>query len=997
MIGQTVSHYYVIEKLGEGGMGAVYLAEDTHLGRRVAIKFLTSTDRHYRARFLREARAVSALSHAHIAAVFDYGETAEEKPYIVMELIRGKTISQLLQHDGLTLGQTVEIVASVADALGEAHHRGIVHRDIKPSNVVVNERGQVKVLDFGLVKQLFGEQTASVDPEARTLYSTRTGSDVIVGTPLYLSPEQASGKSVDGRTDLFSLGSLLYECLTGQSAFSGETLLEIGAQVIHVDPPPPSKLNRDVSPELDRITMKALEKSVDARYQSAEEMLRDLRNVQMTLGTDGGRTLATAAARATPVDQALPTRSLATLTQTLRRPRLSLATLLVAIVLTGVALWAVAHWWRPALHKPPAVAQALYDQGTDALRNGAYYQASMALEQAIKADDEFALAHARLAEAAAELEDSDKAKDELLRARALVPDRARLAVIDALYLDAISATVTRDYVAAIKVYNEIARSSPEDAQVYVDLGRAYEKNDQTDKAVENYVKAVSLKPQYATAYLRAGVVQVRREDTAGATINFDKAETLYKTLGNFEGVDEVQRQRGILFQGIGKYDEARAQFKLALETARTTGNDSQQILALIELSYLAFSEGETVESQDQAKQAVALAQQKHLENLAAGGLLEVGKSFLGRGDYLEAEKYFQQGIQLAHANKLKRREAIGQLNLGTLYILELRTDEGLSLVEQAQTYFQQANYRRDVSLCLSQIARAHRRQGDYQAARAALQQKLNLAEQGGDQPQVAAAYGEIGAVLSEQEQYPEAIDQYDKALSLNRTIGNVINIAFNQANRGDILWKLGRFDEAQQALKEAGEIARQPNSGYKQLIPEVERSSAQMALTQRHFPEAQTRAESSLTMAGTQYQNVTIQAQFTLGLVKAFTGSAAEARKLCDEAVKLATAARDSALMSRALLSSAEAALESGDPHTATEMAMQAQVRFAAGGQQESEWRAWLVAARGNQRLRNNAIAQEQFAHAKQIFSQLEQKWGSEVFERYRARPDIQVYYKQLG
>src|SRR5204862_6656200 len=146
MIGQTVSHYRILKKLGEGGMGAVFLAEDTHLGRRVAIKFLTSTDRHYRARFLREARAVSTLSHAHIAAVFDYGETAEGQPYIVMELVRGKTVSQLLQFDGLTLGQTVEIIASVADALGEAHHHGIVHRDIKPSNVLINERGQVKVL-----------------------------------------------------------------------------------------------------------------------------------------------------------------------------------------------------------------------------------------------------------------------------------------------------------------------------------------------------------------------------------------------------------------------------------------------------------------------------------------------------------------------------------------------------------------------------------------------------------------------------------------------------------------------------------------------------------------------------------------------------------------------------------------------------------------------------------------------------------------------------------
>src|SRR5882672_4967518 len=334
MIGQTVSHYYVIEKLGEGGMGAVYLAEDTHLGRRVAIKFLTATDRHYRARFLREARAVSTLSHSHIAAVFDYGETTEGQPYIVMELIKGKMISELLREGGLTLGQTVEIIASVADALAEAHHLGIVHRDIKPSNVVVNERGQVKVLDFGLAKQLFEETSQHVDSEARTLFSTQTRSDVIVGTPLYLSPEQATGKPVDGRSDLFSLGALFYECLTGQSAFSGGSVLEIGAQIIHVTPPPPSQINPSVPAELDRIALKALEKNIDARYQSADDLVKDLKASLVDLAGDVQPVRGVSTPR-TPLNQRRPTGALTTLSTTLRRQRFSLSAVIVAIALTG--------------------------------------------------------------------------------------------------------------------------------------------------------------------------------------------------------------------------------------------------------------------------------------------------------------------------------------------------------------------------------------------------------------------------------------------------------------------------------------------------------------------------------------------------------------------------------------------------------------------------------------------------------------------------------------
>src|SRR5882724_3626553 len=176
MIGQTVSHYRIIDKLGEGGMGVVYLAEDKHLARRVAIKFLSSTDHHYRARFIREARAVSALSHPNIATVHDYGETDDGKPFIVMEFINGQRLSDLLEGQGITLARAVEIVSAIAEALAEAHHHGIVHRDIKPSNVILTERGQVKVLDFGLVKHLFEEPSTSVDLDADTLYSTQTRS-----------------------------------------------------------------------------------------------------------------------------------------------------------------------------------------------------------------------------------------------------------------------------------------------------------------------------------------------------------------------------------------------------------------------------------------------------------------------------------------------------------------------------------------------------------------------------------------------------------------------------------------------------------------------------------------------------------------------------------------------------------------------------------------------------------------------------------------------------
>src|SRR6185369_13663716 len=470
MIGQTVSHYRILEKLGEGGMGAVYLAEDLHLARRVAIKFLTSTDRHYRARFIREARAVSALSHPNIAIVHDYGETPSDQPFIVMEYVKGKSLSDLLD-EGLTLRRSVEIVSSIAEALGEAHHHGIVHRDIKPSNVLVNERGIVKVLDFGLVKH-FGEQpTSGVDLDARTIFSTQTRSDVIVGTPLYLSPEQATGKDIDGRSDLFALGALLYECLTGHSAFSGASVLEIGAQIIHVTPNPPSKLNPAIPPVLDRVTMKALEKKVEARYQTAAEFLKDLKAAAESLGTNG----VPVSSRSSKGTEGFKrgTNAFATLTMQLRRQRFSLVSVIPAFIATGLAIWAIYYFWPRSYYQPSSAALHWYEQGTESLRNGANYQASKALTQAIQIDDGYALAHARLAQAWAELDYSERAKDELLAATSQ-NGRSSLSPKDALYLDAIRATVTRKFGDAINSYTELARRSPDDGSVYVDLGYAFE-------------------------------------------------------------------------------------------------------------------------------------------------------------------------------------------------------------------------------------------------------------------------------------------------------------------------------------------------------------------------------------------------------------------------------------------------------------------------------------------------------------------------------------------
>jgi Tol biopolymer transport system component len=243
-------------------------------------------------------------------------------------------LNELLNLSALTLTRALEITEAVAEALGAAHAQGIIHRDIKPSNVIVGEDGSVKVLDFGLVKQLQEDTEDDVSPDAATR-AMQTDSNVVVGTPLYLSPEQASGKTLDARSDLFALGALLYESLTGKPAFSGGSTFEIGSRIINDDPPPPSSINPRVPRELDRITLKALEKKVEARYQTASAMLQDLRAARKVLTRDDD----THHTQRLPHSPAGQSSALKSISDTLRRPRVSIGFFLIGMILLGVGLW----------------------------------------------------------------------------------------------------------------------------------------------------------------------------------------------------------------------------------------------------------------------------------------------------------------------------------------------------------------------------------------------------------------------------------------------------------------------------------------------------------------------------------------------------------------------------------------------------------------------------------------------------------------------------------
>ncbi|MEO8433304.1 MAG: tetratricopeptide repeat protein [Pyrinomonadaceae bacterium] len=994
MIGQTVSHYQIVDKLGEGGMGVVYAAVDTHLGRRVAIKFLTAaTVQQYRARFLREARAVSLLSHTNIATVHDYGETPDGQPFIVMELVKGEPLSELLDRSALSLSRAVEVVESVAAALGEAHQQGIIHRDVKPSNVVVTERGQVKVLDFGLVKHLNEEPETEAGANAARQLGTQTRSDVVVGTPLYLSPEQATSGAVDGRSDLFALGALLYECITGQSAFSGSSVMEIGAQVIHVNPPAPSTINPRIPPQLDRITLKALAKKPEQRYQTAAEMIVDLQAVRASLGPEDQRT--TRISR--PAVTAHPS-ALTTLAETLRRPRLSLRFFVVALLVLGLAAWAVPRRWLSSTYKPTTAAEQWYKVGTEALRNGAYYQAGKALEEAIKADPGFALAHARFAEALMEQDYADRANKELIMANQLVPDRSTLSRADALYLDAVNALGTQDFARAIEAYRQIVTQDPGSPQAHLDLGRAYEKNEQIDEAIKSYTEAINREPGYATAYLRAGTLYQRKADTPTASQVFEKADQLFQAMANFEGRTEVLLRRGILLREVNRFPDARSQLQQAYDLAEAHNSDLQKINALIELGVVSYREGLTAEAEQYQKRAIEFAQQTGLETPTVRSLVNLANTLTALGRFDESEKNCKLALDIASRNQSPFLEALGLWSLANLRVQQLKAGEGLQLAEKALTTFRSGNYRSHVAVCLLTIGRARRRKGDYPGAYQALEQRLQLAEHAGNQRQIASCHADMAMVLFEQERYPEALQRYEQSYETYNYLNDKLNLAYNFMNRGNTLWRVGRYADARSALDQAQELANRPEGKYKPVLAEVELIRAQIALSELDFGGAKRRAERALAeSAGRQYEGVPIQAKYTLGLAQAFSGSRSDGARLCHDAVELAKQADDAALLSRALLALAEVQLQEQGAQAALTNAIAAQERFAAAGQQESEWRALVVAASANRILRDETSAQQQFKKASSLLAELRQKWGQQTFDLYLTRRDIQLPHQQLG
>jgi tetratricopeptide (TPR) repeat protein len=979
-----ISHYRIIRQLGSGGMGEVFLAEDTTLGRKVAIKMLPERsvgDDVARQRLINEAKAAAALDHPNICAIHEVGEE-DGCVFIVMLYVDGESLADRIGQHALAPADVVDIGIQAAQALETAHAAGVIHRDIKPQNIILTPRGQLKVLDFGLAK------LAGPDPAVTQTSARLTVAGSLVGTPAFMSPEQLRGMDVDARSDIYALGVTLYECATGRPAFAGGTLVEVAMQVMSLTPPPPSEINPAMPPALDAIIARAMAKDADGRYGSARSLQHDLRGLKQTLDGSTTRPAVTA-----------PLTALA-MTNVRRRSVRSTALVTACVVVVLVAAWFALGLLRGGRHVPAPEAVVWYDRGTSAMREGAYFQASKALERAIAIDNDFPLARARRADAYTEMGLTDRAREDLLQAMTRLPDRSHLSATESNYLDAVAATLGRDFRTAIDKYAQIAAAvgDADKSAAYVDLGRAYEKNEDLDRAIDSYEQAAQLDPQAAAAFLRAGILHGRRQQLPKANDAFSKAEDIYRAMSSQEALAEVLFQRGSLLARNRRLPEAKAQLEQSLTLSRASASEYQAIRTSLQLSNVYYATGDSTRAEAIAADAVKSAQLLNSRTLATNGLIDLGYTLLARGEFARTRTYLTQALDLARQDKSPRLEARARLALGSLGAQSGTSDEAVSHLQAALTFYQPAGYRTETSNALILLGRVHVDKGEYAIAMKAFTEQLALAKQSGDPARLAATHSSIGVLLGEnQEQYAEALPYLAESYRINTSLGARVSMGWDQANRAASLAALGRYDEATAALDEARAIAAGPDARFKSQLAHVGLLGAQIALSLGDRVQARTRATTALALADPDYQDTALQARQTLALTQIGPGASKTAVTLVDDAVAAARESKIPRLLSTALLASAEVRLAGGDGRGALADAQAAQRLFAAGGQLESEWRAWLVSAAAARVEGDSTAAYDYTVRAEASRAALQARWGVEHYRGYERRPDIQRRSRELS
>ena len=950
----VMGRFRIVRFVGRGGMGEVYEAGDQVLNQKVALKTIrpeVAGDARMLARFKQEINLARKVTDPHISRIHEIftGPT----PFLTMEFLEGVTLSQKIVRDGpLPESEARCIALQLCQALEAAHKAGVVHRDFKSGNVMVSTAQDgspwAVVTDFGLA-------TSIVLPEAETVTGGLTRPGAIMGTPLYMAPEQLEGGVATPATDLYALGIVLYEMLTGRTPFaSGTPIVAAMARLKH-RPDPPSSLVPGVSRLWDQVISRCLQYDATQRPHSADEVAAMLSGHSVGL------------------------RSFAA--PTLSRARALVAVCVLLLSILGFVAW---RRWPPSYHPPSSGAQQWYDAGTAALREGTFLKAALALQHATQLDPNFVLAHARLADAWTELDYTDKAKDEMLLAAS--PELSRgLPSIDVRYVEAVRATITNDYVGAIKLYQSILNDLPQAERAFglVDLGRAYEKAMQDQPAVTAYEQAKARAPEYPACFLRLGILYGRHKRQADAAAAFHRADDLYRASSNLEGHAEVEFQEGLIASDQGHLVRARNLTSSALEAARAIPNKQLEVRALLLLSTIDYRSAAFDRSTQEAEDAIQLCKDNDIGFFwSTQGLVQLGNKHLMTGDYGKAEDYFQQALRLGRNNGSKRLEAMASVSLASVRDAQQRPKEVIPLATFALQYYKQHGFVTNADNAATLLGRAHVATGDLSGAQRAFAEEAELGQRTGDAGIRARSEEGLGNVSEDLEQYPQALEHYQRAMNSGRDLGP--DFSTSQAiHCARVLADMGQFAAAEPLLIEAeryrgkSEIAADI-ALVRAVVLIFSGNNAQALVICRRYTDANQPTDADARS----------ELLVDLGLAQVRSGKVREGDATLRKAVPLAQEA-DPARWAHFQLALAESALANGNFSDAEAAAKAALERSTGLQQMESEWRSMAWLARIAARQGKLEQSREWSKKALDILRSFLHNWETENSGSYERRQDV--------
>lgn len=943
--------FELIRLVGRGGMGEVWAANDRQLNEPVAIKAVAAaflSDAEGISRFKREIQLARRVAHPNVCRVHDLVEDRRggTRVFLSMELVDGETLAAVLARGTpLTWPEALWIFRQIVAGLSAAHAAGVVHRDLKPANVMlqrVPNEPRVVIMDFGLAR--------AAEPDGQTGHS-RTQQPV--GTPDYMAPEQITGGVTTPATDVYALGSILFEMLAGEAPFKGGNTLESVMRRARERPRPLHGSAKGVTPRVDAVIARCLAFDARNRYQRGADVLQALES-------------------AWPRPLRVP------------RPAASAVGALAAIALVGIA----AAWLWPSTPTLTPEARRWYDDAQEALAEGATVRALNDVSRVVNAVPSYAPAHATLAEILLYLDMPVRAQEAMLRSGELAPERNGLPADERAYIAGIQALLVRDCDTALgHLRGRAGTGAPDRVSRLLAVARALDQCDRPTEAEAVLEEAAVADPRNAAVFLRRGRL-LGRSNEAAALEALDQAETLFRNRGNAEGRGDALATRGGIEADKDRLDAADKTLTSAADIARALDDPRLRIRVLLWQAVVGRKRDDLTLARALTNEASALAQREGFETLALDGLFAAGNVEVVRNRFEDAEALFARVQAIADTYRHDAYRARAQLSLATVFARTLEIDRARVALANARRYFERTGHAANLRIIDTLEGQVLIARGAFDDAIRYYTSALANARGRSERAQEAAAQENLAFALACAGRYPEALAAYREAARLREAMQRARGIFYARLNIADTLSRLGHFDVALASLPPASS-ADAPETEAQYLLV-----TASNDYRRGQFADAARKARRAFERNAQLSPDRAIRAATLECLAAGRLGDQAAAARLCAGAHRAAAGTSHILLRTTAALAGAEAASLRGDWPAAARFRSEA-AGLMGSQPHEDRWRLLALTAAAPA-----AEQEDGAAHRTAVARELDARrlsWGERDFARWRRRTDIQQLLTAAG